>query len=351
MDRNVLYNRNAGASMIRRENRNLKFRLPSMLQSDDVQCCSSFFPNENISVIRETNNDVVNISLDSETNRSVAELSRDYTIERFLPDIFVNLSASKSGPRELKVLFKFNESCRSESFCYQRTVSFIAWLFASELIAFNKINQLRIINELAGLSNRNFPIGFCVLIVIGYRVLIFNCSAHKTLPEAAKQINFRWKTFCMWTEKLEKKVFFINQHSYRNWVPEHESCWRKSRELLIKIELKVSCGKQKQNVRPLTRENSIKLRLKRMWLWLLLDEIVFESNQERKKTKQKWTWTCLLMMMKAVFRRIFKSSSKDKVAVAEINKNEPEESNKNNGNSRNGTGSPSRRVKWWESIR
>lgn len=51
------------------------------------------------------------------------------------------------------------------------------------------------------------------------------------------------------------------------------------------------------------------------------------------------------MMMKAVFRRIFKSSSKDKVAVAEINKNEQEGSSTNNGSSKNGTGSPSRRVK------
>jgi len=48
-------------------------------------------------------------------------------------------------------------------------------------------------------------------------------------------------------------------------------------------------------------------------------------------------------MMKAVFRKFFKRSSRDKVAVADSS-NDQEENN-NNNNSKNATGSPSRRVK------
>lgn len=52
-------------------------------------------------------------------------------------------------------------------------------------------------------------------------------------------------------------------------------------------------------------------------------------------------------MMKAVFKKLFKSSSKDKVAVATNNTNEQQQE----GTSRNNvTDSPARRVKWWENF-
>lgn len=48
-------------------------------------------------------------------------------------------------------------------------------------------------------------------------------------------------------------------------------------------------------------------------------------------------------MMKAMFKKIFKSSSKDKVAVVTNNLNEPQQQE---GTSRNVTDSPVKRVKW-----
>jgi hypothetical protein len=47
-------------------------------------------------------------------------------------------------------------------------------------------------------------------------------------------------------------------------------------------------------------------------------------------------------MMKAMFKKIFKSSSKDKVAAVTNNLNEPQQE----GTSRNASDSPVRRVKW-----
>jgi hypothetical protein len=68
------------------------------------------------------------------------------------------------------------------------------------------------------------------------------------------------------------------------------------------------------------------------------DEINLDTNQKREKKK------CLLMMMKAMFRKLFKGSSKDRVAAAagpavvNIGNNDQEGNNK--------IGSPSRRIKW-----
>jgi hypothetical protein len=53
-------------------------------------------------------------------------------------------------------------------------------------------------------------------------------------------------------------------------------------------------------------------------------------------------------MMKAVFRKLFKSSARDRVGVTannNVNHNEPEGGNSNN-NVKSANGSPSRRIKW-----
>lgn len=72
----------------------------------------------------------------------------------------------------------------------------------------------------------------------------------------------------------------------------------------------------------------------------LLDAINLNTNQEREKEKR-------LLMMKAMFKKFFKGSSKDRVAAvagpqpANITcSNDPEANNK--------VGSPSKRIKWWE---
>lgn len=70
-----------------------------------------------------------------------------------------------------------------------------------------------------------------------------------------------------------------------------------------------------------------------------LNAINLHTNQEREKEKR-------LLMMKAMFKKLFKGSSKDRVAAvngpapANIGSNDPEA---------NKVGSPSKRIKWWES--